>query len=152
MSIWTNTNMQHATTGKPRLLCQRLTLLAASAKCCGGEEQKKSKERFTKFLASLNTEEIEGFSAALRHRQWRVGLVSGRGLRASKRVLFQLSSAAPIKGWHNTNGKGGGIKINDSCFGTNGISAVFSHRTTGDDNDDEEDGYRCSFSRKMGGC
>ena len=80
--------------------------------------------------------------------------ISLRERRASKRVLFQLSSAAPIKGWHNTNGDDGGIKINDSCYGTNGISAVFSHRTTADDdNDDEEDdGYRCSFSRKMGGC
>ena len=106
--------------------------LSASAKCCGrGEEQRrKSEERFTKFLAWVTTEKTEGFATALCDRQWRVGLVSARRSRrkeGEKRVLFQLGSAATIKGWHNTDG---GIKINDSCFGTNGISAVFSHPAT----------------------
>ena len=105
--------------------------LSASAKCCGGgeEQRRKSKERFTKFLAWVTTEKTEGFATALCDRPWRVGLVSARRRRkeGEKRVLFQLGSAATIKGWHNTDG---GIKINDSCSGTNGISAVFSHPAT----------------------
>ena len=50
--------------------------LSASAKCCGrGEEQRrKSKERFTKFLAWVTTEKTEGFAIC----HWRVGLVSAR--------------------------------------------------------------------------
>ena len=84
-------HMQHATTTvKPRLRCQRRTLLAASAKCCGGRrgtENKSKEERLTKFLASLNTEKTEGFATALCDRQWRVGLVSSpRAVRRGERA------------------------------------------------------------------
>ena len=54
--------------------------LSAPAKCCGrGEEQRrKSKERFTKFLAWLTTEETEGF--AICHCALRSAMESGISL------------------------------------------------------------------------
>ena len=76
----THKQMRHATTAavELKLPCQRPTLLLQNV--AAAEERKKtSKERFNKFFAWLNSEETEGFATALCDRQWRVGLVSGRG-------------------------------------------------------------------------
>ena len=127
--------------------------LSASAKCCGGgeEQRRKSKERFTKFLAWLTTEETEGF--AICHCALRSAMESGISLRKEER--------AREKGLISTRFSGNDKRMTqyrrrdknqrllpwyERYFG--GIFTPSNGRE--DDDEKEDEGYRSSFSRKMG--